>query len=94
MTKPRTYGPAPRVVLHHAGFTLRVHPEGFTLLELMTALAITSMLVVMLFAAFNQASKAWTTAENRVETFTQARAALDFMAKEFNTKFEQASEKV
>ncbi len=77
-------GPVPRVVLHHAGFTLRVHPEGFTLLELMTALAITSMLVVMLFAAFNQASRAWTTAENRVETFTQARAALDFMAKELS----------
>ena len=57
---------------------------GFTLLELLTALTITSMLVVMLFAAFNQASKAWTTAENRVETFTDARAALDFMAREIS----------
>ena len=57
---------------------------GFTLLELMTALAITSMIVVMLFAAFNQASRAWTTAENRVETFTDARAVLDLMARELS----------
>jgi hypothetical protein len=38
----------------------------------------------MLFAAFNQASKAWTAAENRVETFTDARAVLDIMARELS----------
>ncbi|MGD0016154.1 MAG: prepilin-type N-terminal cleavage/methylation domain-containing protein [Verrucomicrobiia bacterium] len=55
---------------------------GFTLLELMTALAITSMLVVMLFAALNQASRAWNTADKRVETFQTGRAILDLMARD------------
>jgi prepilin-type N-terminal cleavage/methylation domain-containing protein len=55
---------------------------GFTLLELMTALTITSMLVVMLFAAFDQASRAWTAAENRTETFQVGRAILDLMARD------------
>ena len=65
------------------GGRLAVRDEGgFTLLELMTALTITSLLVVMLFAAFDQASKAWTTAENRVETFQTGRAILDLMTRD------------
>jgi type II secretory pathway pseudopilin PulG len=66
-------GLAPRVVLHHAGFTL---------LELITALAITSMMVVMLVMALNQASRAWTVAESRVDTFQAGRAILDLMARD------------
>jgi prepilin-type N-terminal cleavage/methylation domain-containing protein len=55
---------------------------GFTLLELLVAMAILALMVAMLFAAFGQASRGWLQAENRVETFTQARAALDFMSRE------------
>src|SRR2546426_5902 len=57
---------------------------GFTLLELMASMAILGLMTVMLFAAFNQASKAWLQGENRVESFQQARAALDFMSKELS----------
>jgi prepilin-type N-terminal cleavage/methylation domain-containing protein len=60
----------------------RYHVEGgFSLLELLTALTITSMIVVMLFAAFGQASRAWTAAENRVDTFQTGRAILDLMTR-------------
>ena len=55
---------------------------GFTILELLAAMTILSMLVVMLVATFNQASRSWLQAENRVETYGQARAALDFITKE------------
>ena len=61
--------------------------RGFTLLELMTALAITSMLVAMLFAAFNQASRAWTSAEKRVDTFQTGRAVLDLMTRDLAQTF-------
>ncbi len=57
---------------------------GFTLLELLVAMAILGLMVAMLFAAFGQASRGWLQAENRVETFTQARAALDYMSKELS----------
>ena len=57
---------------------------GFTLLELLAAMAILAVMVTMLFAAFSQASRAWLLAENRVETFTQARAALDLLSRELS----------
>ncbi len=57
---------------------------GFTLLELLAAMAILALMVTMLFAAFGQASRAWLATENRVETFTQARAALDYMSRELS----------
>ena len=74
-------GPAPP---GRPGFMRQRLSGAFTVLELITAMAILVLLVGLLSAAFNQASKAWTFAENRVETFTDARAALDFMAKELS----------
>lgn len=60
-------------------------PAGaFTLLELLASMAILALMMVMLFSAFNLASKAWLQGENRVETFQQARAALDFISKELS----------
>ena len=57
-------------------------PAAFTLLELLTSIAVLAIISSLLFAAFNQATKVWLQGENRVETFTQARATLDFMTKE------------
>lgn len=65
----------------HIDWSVR-HRSAFTLLEMLTSMAILAVLVGLLFTAFNQANKAWTQGENRVETFVQARAALDFMSKE------------
>ena len=58
--------------------------RGFTLFELLASIGILAILSALLFAAFNQATKAWLQGENRVETFTQARAALDFMSRELS----------
>ena len=59
-------------------------PPGFTLFELLAAMGILAILSALLFAAFNQATKAWLQGESRVETFTQARAALDYISKELS----------
>jgi prepilin-type N-terminal cleavage/methylation domain-containing protein len=58
--------------------------SGFTLLELLTSMAILGVMVVMLFSVFEQINKAWLTGENRVETFTDARAVLDLMSRELS----------
>lgn len=57
---------------------------GFTLLELLTAAAISSVLVVMLLGVFNQASKAWTAGEDQVELYQTGRAVLDLMARDLS----------
>ncbi len=60
------------------------YAEGFTLLEMLAAISIVAILSAILFGAFNQASKAWLLTENRVETFVQARAALDLFARDIS----------
>jgi prepilin-type N-terminal cleavage/methylation domain-containing protein len=57
---------------------------GFTLLELLAAMAILAVIVSLLFGVFGQASRAWLQGENRVETFTDARAVLDLMSRELS----------
>ena len=55
---------------------------GFTLVELLTSMAILGVMMGLLFSVFDQINKAWLQGENRVETFTTARAALDLMSRE------------
>jgi prepilin-type N-terminal cleavage/methylation domain-containing protein len=57
---------------------------GFTLLELLAAVAILAILSALLFGAFDQASKAWLRAENNVETSQQARTALQIFSREIS----------
>lgn len=57
---------------------------AFTLIELLASMAILSLIMVMLFSAFEQINRAWLQGENRVETFTQARAVLDLMSRELS----------
>jgi prepilin-type N-terminal cleavage/methylation domain-containing protein len=56
--------------------------SGFTLLELLTATAIASLLVVMLISVFNQANKAWVTGEEQAEVYQMGRAVMDLMARD------------
>lgn len=63
-------------------YTRRNRPTGFTLIEVMTSMAILLIMLGFLFSAFNQTTKAWLQGENRVETFQQARAALDMLGRE------------
>ena len=57
---------------------------AFTLTELMVSMAILGLIMVMLFTIFEQVNKAWLNGENRVETFTPARAALDLLSRELS----------
>lgn len=52
---------------------------GFTMLEMLAAMTITVILVLLLTSAFNQTSRSWLQSENRIETATQARVALQYM---------------
>ncbi len=42
------------------------------------------VMMALLFSVFDQINKAWLQGENRVETFTDARAALDLMSRELS----------
>ncbi len=55
---------------------------AFTLVELMASITILAVMTFLLFSAFDQTSKAWLQGEARVETYSSARAALDYMSRE------------
>lgn len=55
---------------------------AFTLVELLAAMAVLGLLMATVFGIFNQASRAWTLAENRTENFQNARMALDMISRE------------
>lgn len=57
---------------------------GFTLLELITAMAVSSLLIIMLLNAFKQTSKAWTAGEAQVETYQIGRVLLDLIAQDLS----------
>ncbi len=56
--------------------------RAFTLIEIMAAVAIFSMVIVTMVTIFNHASKTFRQAEATVEKFIAARTVLDMMARE------------
>src|SRR6476661_7302489 len=60
------------------------HGEGraFTLVELITAMALLTVLLVLLVALTDSAGKAWTQGTSRVDTYLSARSALEIMGRE------------
>jgi prepilin-type N-terminal cleavage/methylation domain-containing protein len=81
MNRKLTVRPAVRHSLAPHGGQSRA---AFTLTELMVSMAILGLIMVMLFGIFEQVNKAWLNGENRVETFTQARAIMDLMSRELS----------
>ncbi len=59
---------------------LRIGKPAFTLLELLVAMAVLSLLVVVLMGMVDSATKLWRANENRVESYREARAALNLIA--------------
>lgn len=55
---------------------------AFTLVELMVSIALLSFLLLVLSGVTESARAAWTNGKRRVETFQNARAALEVMARE------------
>ena len=53
---------------------------AFTLIELMVAMAVLSLLVVVLLGVVDSATQLWKANENRVESYREARAALNLIA--------------
>lgn len=58
---------------------------AFTLMELMVAMAVTSLLVILMLQIFNSGTAAWQSNEERLDTFREARAALQIMGRDFST---------
>lgn len=55
---------------------------GFTLVEMVVAVAITLMLVVLMTQVIGQSNTIWTRSNENADTFREARAALQMMAQE------------
>ena len=51
--------------------------QGFTLIEILAAMAVLSLIVLVLGGLFDQSTKAWTTGEKKVVTADLARSVLD-----------------
>jgi prepilin-type N-terminal cleavage/methylation domain-containing protein len=56
--------------------------RGFTVIELITAMALLSVLLIMLASITDSAGKAWAQGRSRVDTFQSARSALEIMGRE------------
>jgi prepilin-type N-terminal cleavage/methylation domain-containing protein len=63
------------------------HQLGFTLLELLVAISILTMLMGILFSIFNESTRAWTNAQKQVEAFREARAALHVISRDLQNAF-------
>lgn len=55
--------------------------EGFSLIEMMVAMVILSVLMLMLTVLLDQVQKSWRYAESRISQFREARVAFDLMTK-------------
>lgn len=61
------------------------HPRcvrGFSLVELLVAVAVLSTLMVLLFGFFDQATQAWQASERKIDSFREARAALFYLRRD------------
>lgn len=59
--------------------------RGFTLIELMTAMAITGMLVVVIMQLTNQSVDLWRAVSEDVSTSSRSRAALQTLSRDFES---------
>lgn len=55
---------------------------GFTLVEVMTAAAITGLVLVALFSLLHKSADVFAVGQTRADVFTEARASLDFLRKD------------
>lgn len=56
--------------------------RGFTLVEIMVAVGVTLVLVSVMLQVLNQSSAIWTRSNESLDTFREARAAIQLMARE------------
>lgn len=58
--------------------------SAFTLVELLVAIAITVLIVTLLSSVFNAAGKQWQASDQRIDSFRDARAALQVIARDLS----------
>jgi len=58
--------------------------NAFTLLEVMVAVSVTLVLVILMLRIFTEGSTAWQRNDEKLDTFREARAALQTMARDFS----------
>lgn len=58
--------------------------RAFTLLELLVALGVTSVLVILMFNVFMSGSTLWQKNEEKLDTFREARAAMQMITRDFS----------
>lgn len=63
----------------------RTGSHAFTLLEVLVAVTVLGLLVVLLMGLVDSATKLWRANENRVETYREARVALNMIASELRS---------
>lgn len=78
--KYKTYKPKSRPVTPANPVLLSKISPAFTLLELLVAMAVLSIILVVLMNVVQSATALWRSSENRMETYREARAALQVMA--------------
>ncbi len=64
------------------GVPLRRSSRGFTILEMLTAMAVLAMLAVLILSIMSQTSQAVRTSNDRVESFQSAREGFDSLTKQ------------
>lgn len=65
--------------------------RAFSLVELLVSMTILTVLMLMLFGFFEQATKAWQASEKKVDAFREARAALYFLKKDLEGLYVDAT---
>ena len=79
--KFRTYGSPNRInPVNLVNPVQKSSPHAFTILELLVAMAVFSLLIVMLMGMVDSASKLWRENENRVDSYREARAAMSIIS--------------
>jgi prepilin-type N-terminal cleavage/methylation domain-containing protein len=63
--------------------------SAFTLVEMLVALAVTSILTILMLKMFSDSSTIWKKHDEKLDTFREARAALQLMARELSTVIPQ-----
>jgi len=66
-------------------------PPGFTLVELLVSVTLLALLSVMLLGVMDGATSAWRTNENRIDSYREARAALNLMAREVRSLYSRTN---
>jgi prepilin-type N-terminal cleavage/methylation domain-containing protein len=66
-------------------FQFRSERRAFTLLELLVSVTILALLVILLFSIVEGATRLWRSSENRVDSYREARAALNVIASDLRS---------